>query len=91
MSTAAAPARKRFNPLAFVVRVVVITIAFGVLGGGIGVLMGIVGISIINLAGQQTDMGMALFVGALPGVAIGACVGFVVILGSERKHATQQT
>ncbi len=92
MSSAPAPARRRrTNPFAVVVRVVVITVAFGVLGGGIGVLMGILGISVINMVGEHTDMGLALFVGALPGLAIGAVVGFIIVIGSERKAVRQHT
>jgi glucose-6-phosphate-specific signal transduction histidine kinase len=87
---AAQPVRKRrVNPIAVLVRVVVITIAFGVLGGGLGVLMGIIGISVINLAGEHTDMGMALFVGALPGLVIGAAVGMIIVISSERKALRQ--
>jgi hypothetical protein len=88
VSTAATPApRDRSNPIAVLVRIIVITVAFGILGGGLGALMGILGISIINLAGEHTDMGLAIFVGALPGLVIGAIVGFVVVIAWERRAA----
>ena len=88
MSAAAAPAPGRgANPIAVLVRVMVITVAFGILGGGLGALMGILGVTIINLAGQQTDMGIVLFVGAVPGFVIGAAVGLTVIVSSERRAA----
>ena len=85
LNTAAAPARKRPNPVLILVRVIVVTIAFGVLGMGVGGLLGIISISVINLAGELTDMSMALFAGALPGAVIGALVGLVVIIRSERS------
>lgn len=68
------------------VRVIVVTVAFGVLGMGVGGLMGIIGISIMNAAGIATDMDLAIFVGALPGAVIAAVVGLVVIVRSERQN-----
>jgi hypothetical protein len=85
VNSAAVPARKRANPIAILVRVVVVTFAFGVLGLGFGGLLGIIAISVINLAGEPTDMYMALFAGAMPGAVIGALVGLVVIVRSERR------
>ena len=85
MNSAAVPTRKRSNPIAVLVRVVVVTVAFGVLGLGFGGLLGILAISVINLAGEPTDMSMALFAGAMPGAVIGALVGLVVIVRSERR------
>ncbi len=85
MSTAPAPSRRRPNPIAVLVRVVVVTVAFGVLGLGVGGLLGIIAITVINMAGQPTDMYLALFFGALPGAVIAAAVGLVMIVRSERK------
>ena len=88
MNSAAVPARKRANPIAILIRVVVVTVAFGVLGLAFGGLLGIIAISVINLAGAPTDMSMALFAGAMPGAVIGALVGLVVIVRSERRAMT---
>ena len=85
VNSAAVPARKRANPIAILIRVVVVTFAFGVLGFAFGGLLGIIAISVINLAGAPTDMSMALFAGAMPGAVIGALVGLVVIVRSERR------
>ena len=85
MNSAAVPARKRANPIAILIRVVVVTFAFGVLGLGFGGLLGIIAISVINLAGAPTDMSMALFAGAMPGAVIGVLVGLVVIVRSEHR------
>ncbi len=84
MSSAAVP-RRRTNPVVVLIRVIVVTVAFGILGGGVGALMGIIGVAIINAAGVPTDMSMALFTGAVPGGLIGAVIGFVVIVRSERR------
>lgn len=83
MNAEAAPARRRPNPVAVLIRIVVVTIAFGVLGLGVGGLLGIISISIISLVGEHTDMSMALFAGALPGAVIGALVGLALIVRSE--------
>ena len=88
VNSAAVPARKRANPIAILIRVVVVTFAFGVLGFAFGGLLGIIAISVINLAGAPTDMSMALFAGAMPGAVIGALVGLVVIVRSERRAMT---
>jgi hypothetical protein len=64
--------------------VVVVTLAFGVLGLGIGGLLGIIAISVINMAGEVTDMSFALFAGGVPGAAIGLLVGFAIIVRSEQ-------
>jgi hypothetical protein len=85
VNSAAVPARKRANPIAILIRVVVVTFAFGVLGFAFGGLLGIIAISVINLAGAPTDMSMALFAGAMPGAVIGVLVGLVVIVRSERR------
>ena len=85
MNSAAVPARKRTNPIAILIRVVVVTVAFGVLGFAFGGLLGIIAISVINLAGAPTDMSMALFAGAMPGAVIGVLVGLVVIVRSEHR------
>ena len=85
MNSASSPVRKRSNAFAIVARVVVMTAAFGVLGLGLGGLMGILAVSIMNLAGQQIDMEMALFAGGVPGAAIGVLVGLVIIVRSERR------
>ena len=85
MNSAAVPARKRPNPIAVLLRVVIVTVAFGVLGLAFGGLLGIIAISVINLAGEPTDMSMALFTGAMPGAVIGALVGLVVIVRSESR------
>lgn len=85
MNSAAVPARKRANPIAILIRVVVVTVAFGVLGLAFGGLLGIIAISVINLAGETTDMSMALFAGAMPGAVIGVLVGLVVIVRSEHR------
>jgi hypothetical protein len=84
--TSASPARKRSNPLAILVRVVVMTAAFGVLGLGLGGLMGIVAVSVMNLTGLHVDMDMALFAGGMPGAVIGLVGGLVVMVHSERKQ-----
>jgi hypothetical protein len=85
VNSAAVPARKRANPIAILIRVVVVTVAFGVLGLAFGGLLGIIAISVINLAGETTDMSMALFAGAMPGAVIGVLVGLVVIVRSEHR------
>jgi len=85
VNSAAVPARKRANPIAILIRVVVVTFAFGVLGFAFGGLLGIIAISVINLAGAPTDMSMALFAGAMPGAVIGVLVGLVVIVKSEHR------
>jgi hypothetical protein len=85
VSTAPKTARKSVNPILVMVRVVVITLAFGILGLGLGGFFGIIGVSIINLAGQPINMYMALFAGALPGAAVGLLVGLVVMIRFERK------
>jgi glucose-6-phosphate-specific signal transduction histidine kinase len=90
MSSAALPIGRRPNPVLVVIRVIVVAIAFGVLGGGVGGLMGIVGVSIINLAGIATDMYMALFAGVIPGALIGLTAGLGLIIRSERQHVRQQ-
>ena len=77
--------RRRPNPVLVVVRVIVVTVAFAVLGLGVGGLMGIIGVSIINAAGVPTDMYMALFAGAIPGGLIAGAIGFVVIVRSEKR------
>ena len=93
MSTAPQPVQRRVNPLVIVLRVVVVTLAFGVLGLGLGGLFGIISIAIINLAGQTTDMSMALFAGGAPGAVIGVLTGLVLMIRSEwqanraRNHA----
>ena len=87
MSTAASPVPRRPNPILILVRVMVVTVAFAVLGGGVGALMGIIGVAVTNAAGVPTDMQMAICAGAMPGAAISAVVGLVVIIVSERKHA----
>jgi len=93
MSTAPQQAQRRANPLVIVLRIVVVTLAFGVLGLGLGGLFGIISIAIINLAGQTTDMSMALFAGGAPGAVIGALTGLVLMIRSEwqanraRNHA----
>lgn len=79
------PAQRHPNPVLVLVRVIVVTVAFGVLGLGIGGLIGIIGVSIMKVAGVATDMDLAIFVGALPGAVIGAAVGFVVIVRSEKQ------
>ncbi len=93
MNSAATPAPRGTNPVLVLVRLIVVTIAFGVLGMGVGGLMGIVVVSIINATGLAMDMYMALFGGAVPGALIGAAVGLVVIVRSERKaiQASRQT
>lgn len=92
MSTAAAPVpRRRSNPVVALIRFLIITVAFAILGGGLGTLMGIVGLSIINVAGEHTNMGLALFFGALPGLVIGALAGMVVIIIFERRAARERT
>jgi hypothetical protein len=73
------------NPVGIVLRIAIITGAFAILGLGLGGFFGIVGLSIIKLTGEAVDMYMALFVGGLPGAVIGAAVGFVLILRSERE------
>jgi hypothetical protein len=88
VNSAAVPARKRANPIAILMRVAAVTVAFGVLGLGLGGLLGIIAISVINLVGEPTDMYMALFAGAMPGAVIGALVGLVVIVRSERRAMT---
>ena len=91
MNSASSPVRKRSNPFAIVARVVVMSAAFGVLGLGLGGLMGILAVSIMNLAGQQIDMEMALFAGGVPGAAIGLVGGLVVMVNSERKQLRRAT
>lgn len=91
MNTAAAPARQRPNPMLVVIRVVVATIAFAVLGLGFGGLLGVIAVSVINLAGEPTDMFMALFAGGLPGAVIGGLVGLVTIIRSEAHAVRKQT
>lgn len=87
MSAAAVPERRRANPALILIRIVVVTVAFGVLGMGLGGLLGIVGISVINLAGEHTDMSFALFFGVVPGAAIGAVLGLAVMIRSEIQAA----
>ena len=89
--TSASPVRRRSNPFAILVRVVVLTAAFGVLGLAVGGLMGILAVSIMNLAGQHIDMDMALFAGGMPGAVIGLVGGLVVIVNSERKQLRRAT
>ena len=79
------PAPRRPNPVLVVVRVIVVTVAFAILGLGVGGLMGIVGVSIINAAGVPTDMYMALFAGAIPAAVIALLIGFALIVRSERQ------
>lgn len=67
------------------IRVVVITLAFAILGLGLGGFFGIVALSIINLSGEPMNMFLALFAGGVPGAVIGAAVGLVLILRSERQ------
>ena len=100
MSSAAAPLPRRPNPVLVLIRVLVVTVAFGILGLGFGGLMGIIGVSIINAVGVTinavgvtTDMDMALFAGGLPGAVIGLLAGFVVMVRSERqqlRHASER-
>ena len=85
MNSAAMPAPRCPNPVLVLVRVAVVTVAFGVLGMGVGGLMGIIGVSIISAAGVPTDMYMALFAGAIPGAVVGLALGLVAIIRSERK------
>jgi hypothetical protein len=73
------------NPLAIAVRVIVITLAFAILGLGAGGLFGIIAVSVINLAGEPVNMYLALFAGGVPGALIGAVVGLVLIIRSERQ------
>ena len=54
MSSAAAPAPRRPNPVAVLIRVVVVTLAFGVLGLGIGGLLGIIAKSTTRLPSAST-------------------------------------
>ena len=88
MSTAPQQAKRRANPLVILLRIVIVTLAFGILGLGLGGLFGIISIAIINLAGQTTDMSMALFAGGAPGAVIGLLTGLVLMVRSER-HAIQ--
>jgi hypothetical protein len=89
LSEAAAPARRKPNLVLALVRVIVMTVAFGVLGMGVGGLLGIIAVAVINMAGVATDMSMALFAGAMPGAVIGALMGFAVIVRSERQAIKQ--
>ena len=85
MSAAAQPVPRPPNPIAMLIRIVVITIAFAILGLGVGGLFGIVALSIINLTGEPMNMTLALFAGGLPAAAVGAVVGLILILRSERR------
>ncbi len=85
MNSAATPVRRRPNPAVVLIRVIVVTVAFGVLGGGVGGVMGIIGVAIINAAGVPTNMYMAIIAGVIPGALIAGVVGLVVIVRSERK------
>ena len=85
MSSAAAPLPRRPNPVLVVIRVMVVTLAFGVLGLGFGGLMGIIVVSILNAIGMPTNMDMAVFAGGIPAAAIGLVAGFAVIVRSERQ------
>ena len=85
MSTAPQQAKRRANPLVILLRIVIVTLAFGILGLGLGGLFGIISIAIINLAGQTTDMSMALFAGGAPGAVIGLLTGVVLMVRSERQ------
>ena len=89
MNSAALPARRRPNPVLVLVRVAIVTVAFGVLGLGVGGLIGIIGIAIINAAGVATDMSLVLFVGAMPGAVIGLAFGLLMIVRSERQALLQ--
>jgi hypothetical protein len=89
MSAEAVRARRKPSLVLALVRIVVFTAAFAVLGFALGGLMGIVAIAVINLAGERTDMVMALFAGALPGAGIGLAVGFIVMVRSEMKAIEQ--
>lgn len=84
MSTAPQIAHQTPNPVGILIRIVIITGAFAILGLGLGGFFGIVAVSIIRMAGQSVDMYLALFAGGLPGAVIGAAVGLVLILRSER-------
>jgi hypothetical protein len=88
--TSASPVRKRSNPFAILVRIIVLTIASGILGLGVGGFMGIVAVSIMNVAGQHIDMDMALFAGGMPGAVIGLVGGLVVMVNSERKQLRRE-
>ena len=83
MSTSAVPGRRPTNLALVLIRIVVVTFAFGVLGMALGGLLGIVAISVINLAGEHTDMSFALFFGVMPGAAIGAVFGAAMMIKSE--------
>lgn len=85
MSTTAQPAVHAPNPIAILIRVVVITLAFAILGLGLGGFFGILGLSVANLAGERVDMILALFAGGVPGAMIGGVLGLVLIVRSERK------
>lgn len=85
MSAAAQPVPRGPNPIAILLRVVIITFAFAILGLGMGGFFGIVALSVINLTGEPVNMYMALFAGGLPGALIGGVVGLVLIIRSERK------
>ena len=85
MSTAPQAVRRPPNPIAVLIRIIVITLAFAILGLGVGGLFGIISVSLINLSGQSTNMYMALFAGGLPGAAVGALVGLIVIVRLEWK------
>lgn len=84
MSTAPQVAHRAPNPVGILLRIVIITGAFAILGLGLGGFFGIVALSIIKLFGEAADMYLALFAGGLPGAVIGAVVGLVLILRSER-------
>lgn len=78
--------RRRPSRFLMAVRVVVLTVAFTLLGFAFGGLLGIVCVAILRAMGNNLDMYMAIG-GAVPGAGIGAVVGFVIALVSERRHA----
>ena len=91
MSTAPQLAPRTPNPFAVLVRIVFITLAFGILGLALGGFFGILAIVILNYTGHQINMYMALFWGGLPAGVLGLFVGVVLVVRSEWKALRKST
>lgn len=72
-----------------IVRVVVVTILFTMLGFALGGLIGVASISIMQAAHLPISLQDALWFGAIPGAVLGFVAGLVVITISERRAHTR--
>ncbi len=82
--TAAVP--RRPSTAALVVRVVVVTFAFGVLGFALGGLLGIIVLGTMQATGVPENMHAAFSGFAVPGGIVGALAGLAAMLYSEKRE-----